>query len=57
MNVDKIPAIPVVEWQYKALFGRMKMTWVLPPVKVAYATPTQHRMTLRERLNRNARSV
>ena len=34
MTENEIPATPVITWQYRALFGRVKTTWVLPPVKV-----------------------
>ena len=34
MKTNEIPAIRVIEWQYRGLFGRVKTTWVLPPVKV-----------------------
>ena len=34
MKTNEIPAIRVVQWQYRGLFGRLKVTWVLPPVKV-----------------------
>ena len=42
MKTNEIPAIRVVQWQYRGLFGRVKVTWVLPPVKVGVLSTLEY---------------
>ena len=29
----------VIEWEYRALFGKTKVTWVLPPLEMEVKNP------------------
>jgi hypothetical protein len=48
--MTKIPCVKVVQWEYRMLFGVVKTTWILPPVKVKMPTRAQFRSQARRQI-------
>ena len=47
----------VVEWEYRALFGKTKVTWALAPVEWTVKDPRTQRSAARRLASRKTRNI